>query len=383
MVFGKESPMQQRNKLIAAVALTVGTMGFFNVATAQDTGDKARDAGSAVKDAARDTGAAAKDAARDTKDAAKDAAGNVDVRTEETAGATGGLPAGIQKASKDDSEDIRDILAQVTEAAVTRDGFDDIVERFVDADRNRIGTFLKSAKPEQYTTLNGIVAQLDKDFQAKYGQKFDMKEDIVFGNQYQGMTLVQGEIVNPALLSNWPVQQKSGTGAKIDARPGDTTIKADVDVKNDGKVDNVNIGKNEPDRKNDGKIDLPKVDVNAGELGKPSNKASDKNLDKGRNVAILMLPSMQGSSELTVSLVHELPDSWKIDVPDNVDGQKLLNNLQSHLTKFAQQKDQWPADVNEAYRHAAHHVLQAIYDLPTQGAAAGGAGAGAAGGIGQ
>lgn len=336
--------MQKSNKILTAVALTVGTMGLFSVATAQDAGDKAADK-------AREAGSAVKDAARETKDAAKDAVGNIDVRTEDSAGGAG-LPAGIQKASKDDSEDIRDMLASSTEAAFTRDGFDDLVERFVDADRNRIGTFIKDARPEQYAILNGIVNQLNTDFQAKYGQKFDMKEDIVFGNQYQGMILVQGEIVNPALLSNWPVEQKTKTGAdtKIDAKVGETTVKTDVDVKNDDK------------------IDLP--NVNVGELGKPSNKPGDRNLDKGRNVAILTLPSMHGLPELTVSLIHELPDNWKIDVPDNVDGQKLLTNLQAHLTMFAQQKDQWPADVNEAYRHAAHHVFQAVYDIPHQPAGA-------------
>ena len=361
--------MQKRTPLFTAVALTVAAMGF--TAVAQDAGDKAREAGSAVKDAARDT-----------KDTAKDAVGNIDVRTEGRTGAAAGLPAGIQQASKDDSEDIRDMLASTTEASLTIDGFDDVIERFVDADRNRFGDWMKNANKDQFTTLNGIVSQIRKDFEAKYGQKFDMNEELVFGNAFKGMTLVQGEIVNPALLSNWPVQQSKSSGTSTEIKTGDTTIKADVDVKNDGKIDtpNVNVGKDQPDRKNDGKIDLP--NVNAGELGKPSNKASDRNLEKGRNVAILGLPAMHGSSELTVSLIHELPDAWKIDVPDNVDGAKLLNNLQAHLTAFSQHKDQWPADVNEAYRMAAHHVFEAIYDVQVAKAGAG-AGAGAGARLGQ
>src|SRR5688500_3956954 len=90
-LLSKESTMQKRTPLFTAVALTVAAMGF--TAVAQDAGDKAREAGSAVKDAARDT-----------KDTAKDAVGNIDVRTEGRTGAAAGLPAGIQQASKDDSE---------------------------------------------------------------------------------------------------------------------------------------------------------------------------------------------------------------------------------------------------------------------------------------
>ena len=38
-----------------------------------------------------------------------------------------------------DAEGIRDVIAQIAEASVTKDGLDDVVERFVDADRNRLG----------------------------------------------------------------------------------------------------------------------------------------------------------------------------------------------------------------------------------------------------
>jgi hypothetical protein len=114
-----------------------------------------------------------------------------------------------------------------------------------------------------------------------------------------------------------------------------------------------------------------KVEVTAGApaqpapaVGAPGNKPGDRNLEKGRNVAVVYIPRGHGAPELTASLIHELPDSWKIDVPDNVDGQKLLANINAHLTEFAKMKDKWPTDVNDAYRAATHHVLAAVYDIP-------------------
>jgi hypothetical protein len=270
---------------------------------------------------------------------AADRVGSVDVKTEGTAGQSGQLPAGIQKSSKDDSEDIRDMLASVTEAAVTNGGFDDLVERFVDADRNRLNTFANQDK-EKFATLNGRIEQLRKDWKEKYNQDFDLKEDVVFGNQFQNFQIVQGEIANPALLSNWPVPQKSGISA--DVKVGDTSARVTIDT---------------PARPDPAKPEAP------------GDRAGDRNLDKGRNIAILHFPASHGMQELTVSLIHELPDNWKIDVPDSVSGQQLHDQLLAHFTKFGENKANWPADVNEAYRMAAHHVLAAVYNISVPAAA--------------
>jgi hypothetical protein len=304
--------------------------------------------------------AGAQDAAEKAADRAKDAARDVDVKTEKAASKLkDGLPEGVQPATKDDSEDIRDLFENATEAAIKVNGYNDLVLRFVDADRNRIGTFLKGDNDQKLAKLNGIVGSLSQQFEQKYGQKFDIKDDVVFGNQFQGFHIVQGEIVNPALLSNWPVQQKAKSGAIQDPNPAGRK----TETKNDGKIDVPDVKVDvKDDTKNDGKIDVPKVSV--GEVGKPSDRPGDRNLDKGRNVAVVSFPESHGMPELYASLIHEMPDNWKIDVPDNVDGQKLHDNLCNHLTMFAQHKDQWPADVNEAYRMAAHCVLMAIYDMP-------------------
>ena len=258
------------------------------------------------------------------------------VKTEtRIATSTGGLslPPGVDKASKDDSEDIRDTLGEATEAAFTKGGFDDLVERFVDADRNRLGKFANDNK-EKFAQLDGKVEQLRKDFKAKYGKDLDIDHKVVFGNAFNGFAIAQGEISNPALLSNWPVENKGAMNLKAgDTATVKTTPGSDKGV--------------------------------AGDVKREANKATggDTNLNKGRNVAVVMFPQSHGMPELMVSMIHELPDAWKIDVPDTVDGQKLHDQLLKHLTMFGNDKDKWPADVNEASRMLSHHVLVAVYGV--------------------
>jgi hypothetical protein len=67
--------------------------------------------------------------------------------------------------------------------------------------------------------------------------------------------------------------------------------------------------------------------------------------------------------ELKVPLIHELPDMWKIDVPDSVTGPMLYDNVLKHLTMANEMKDKWPADENDAYRAISHHVLMAIMNV--------------------
>ena len=176
--------MNKHLSLIAAAALTVGGMGVY--ASAQDNATRA--------DQAADRNV------NQTTDDLKRTGERVAERADASASKLNkGLPEGVQPATKDDSEDIRDLFENSTEAAIKVDGYNDLVLRFVDADRNRIGTFLKGDNKQILAKLNGIVGSLNQQFEQKYGQKFDIKDDVVFGNNFQGFHIVPGEIVNTAL----------------------------------------------------------------------------------------------------------------------------------------------------------------------------------------
>jgi hypothetical protein len=322
--------------VLFAFALAVG-VGRWSLADDEASGkkvDRAVDNASNKVDRAADK---VGDTARDATNKTKDKIGDIDVKTEKSVGQTADLPAGIQKATKDDSEDIRQALADTSEAVLSK-SLHKVRNKLVDADRNR----LKDLKDDD-ATLAGRIEQIRKDWKAKYGKDFDIEHKIAFGPDFKGFVIVQGEIANPALLSNWPVDNskaKSGAGASL--KVGETKVEAQV---SGGGANATATGARD-------------------ETNKPGNKPGDRNLEKGRNVAIVTFPAEAGMPEVTASLIHELPDQWRFDIPDTIDSMKFYQNLLAHMTQFGEMKDQWPTDVNEASRLITHHVLEALYDIP-------------------
>ena len=211
-----------------------------------------------------------------------------------------------------DAEGIRDVVAQIAEAAVTKDGLDDLVERFVDADRNRLG----QSDLKDHEKLNGIIEQFRKNWKAKYSQDFDIKdEDAVFNDQFA--MIMQGEIGEGARVAGERVP-----GERV---PGDTTTPPAAPA---------------PDR-----------DKVAG---------GDTNRDAGRNVATVMIKESHGLPAAHLFMIHEMPDAWRLDLPDTVSAEQLRGNLENALTKLNEKQAEWPADVNDAYRHATHLIVLAV-----------------------
>ncbi len=227
------------------------------------------------------------------------------------------LPDGITARDLKDQDDIRTGLAKLTEAALKKGGFDDLVARFVDPDRDRMKKYAK----ENFADLDGTLDTFNKEWKSKYNQDFDMKASAVYTDQFAN--IIQGEITNPAMLSNWPVD------------PTPRTIAPKEKADEHGKMN-------------------------------PKPHGYDAKLNKGRNVAVVCVADSHGLPAINVSMIHELPDMWKLDVPDNIEGKTIHDNLLTHLNYLGTHKDQWPADVNDAYRLVSHHMLMAVYniDLP-------------------
>ena len=283
----------------------------------QKTGEVLKEAGRDARDAAVAGGQKIDNAVDRAVDRTRENV-NVDVHTNDAqqAGARG-------TAAAPDAEGIRDVIAQVAEAAVTKGGLDDLVERLVDQDRNRLG----QGQLNNLTDLDGRIDQFRKDWQAKYNQDFDISnEEQAFPNSTFAIT--QGELGRDA----------AGAELKVDVdRNADGTRTANVDVDRKSGVD------------------------------RPDSAAADANRnDPGRNVATIRVQSSQGMPALTVPMIHEAPDRWKIDVPNTLTAEKLKANVLAHLTAVNQMKDQWPADVNQAHAMVAHHVLMALMDQPAQ-----------------
>src|SRR5207253_34142 len=93
------------------------------------------------------------------------------------------------------------LLGQVTNRALTKGGFNDVAERFNDADRKRIDAWIKDKNnKEKLDVLDGRIAQFQKDWKAKYNENFKIyKDDVVFGNAM--LPAAQGEIGKDAQLA--------------------------------------------------------------------------------------------------------------------------------------------------------------------------------------
>lgn len=238
------------------------------------------------------------------------------------------LPAGIAAKDLKEAGDIRNAFGAVTEEAFdTDDAFDNIVNRLVDADRNRIAKW-RETKPN-FAPLHARTAELNRLWKAKYGKEFDVDEKVIFGEGGH-VAMLTGEVADPTqLVGKWPV---APVGPEAMTAAGKEPAKA-------------------------APADTAQQTRDAGKVG-----GGDVNLEKGRNVAIARFPASHGMPAIDSSLIHELPDIWRFDIPDNIDGQKLHDNLLAHLNQLGD-GSHWPADIKEAYRIVGHHVLMALYDV--------------------
>jgi len=241
--------------------------------------------------------------------------------SDRTSGMTGDRMSGDRTSGTDmapDAKGIRNTIADATEAAVKKDGFDNLVRRFVDADRDRISK--NNLTRADWDKLNGRIDQFRKDWKAKYNQDFGVDHrELVFNDQFK--------------ITEGTIGEAQPAGARMGA--SDTS----------GAAANPSAPDTTPG---------PQADKTAG---------GDVNREPGRKVAKFTFPASHNMPDVYVPLIHEFPAAWKIDVPDQLDARKLYDNLLTQLTMIDDHKDMWPTDVNDAYRLVSHHVLMAVMDM--------------------
>lgn len=306
--------MQKQLRFLAAAALAVG--GVATWSWGQDTATEAEPAQSdSLQQAGERAGQSADRAAEDIGEKSDKVLSGQGLKGTEAA---------------PDAEGIRDVLAQVAEAAVTEDGLNDVTERFVDADRNRIGEGLSEGN-EAY---NQLVEKFQEAWKTKYDQEFDISnEEEVF--KAEMVSIRQGEIGDSARLAG----ERSDVDVNADIDSTDDTADATADV----NVDN-NTGIDAPD------LDSPQ-------------SAEDRNRnDPGRNTATVKISESHGMPAVTVPLIHELPDSWRIDIPDSIDANALRTSMTESLQKCLDMQAEWPADVNDAYLAVSHTLLAGLFE---------------------
>jgi len=238
--------------------------------------------------------------------------------------ATPQLPNGFQLKDLSQLDNVRKELADVTEYALTTDDFGKIVDNLAVQNRDR----LKDYKNQDFKTMNDIVTQLNKDWNAKYGHDFNIKRaNNVFTDRE---VIVQGVVTEANVAAaNFPVPAEMTEQARTAA----AKVAAD------------------------------------GQQGQVQQVAA-QNLKDAKGVAIVRLPAEGSVPELNVSLIEEggvlgsgVLGGWHIAVPDNLTSQQIHTQLRSHLTFLSENSAQWPADETVAYRAVSRHVLMALYDV--------------------
>jgi len=312
--------MHRITSLLAASTMTIGGIAFMSQARGADPANQNNDTVTRTETQTTDT--------RTTNANANNTNGN------------------NPSAQAPDADDIRKTIVKITEDAVTKGDFHKLTKYFVDADYNRVKNFKAS---DNFAKLDGRIEEFRKDWKSKYNEDFGFTKDrdAVLDNSFARIT--QGEIGEARTASGKempsaePQNVKGGTPQDLQ-KSGVNQPDANSSKTFGGET------KREPGR------NIATVTI-AGEA-----KAS-ASVQPGQNPPVNA--NMEANKEMAIPMIHELPDNWKIDIPDNIDGQKLYDNLVKHLTMFDEQRANWPADKNEAYREATRHVMEALMESGT------------------
>jgi hypothetical protein len=227
------------------------------------------------------------------------------------------LPEGFQMKDLKQIDNVHEQLAKLTNHALTQGDFGKVVDQLAVFNRDQ----MKDWKNQDFKTLDGEIAQINKDWKTKYGHDFKIKAD-AFDDRFM---IVQGVVIDPNVAAmNFPLRAVSNE-AQLAAHQ--QSARSD---ENRGQVDNVTA----------------------------------QDLKDSKNVAIMNLPDAMMLPALHVSLVEEgMIGTWRFAVPKSMTSQTLHTQLQNELSYLGRDTSQWPATEADAYRIVAHRVLMALYNV--------------------
>lgn len=250
-----------------------------------------------------------------------------------------GLPAGIEWSDEAaDVSDVRSVIDDIAGAAVIENGFNDVVERFVDQDRNRFGEWMDEGENREFTEFNAAARRFQDAYEAKFNKEFDFDAE----KALVGLSAIQGEVENPTLVaSNWPVQPTMGAGGADEARvAGGVT----------NEQGNIEEGRQ-----------VAIATIPAPHKGQPMNQRAAGAAQEPAERQDAHRAGMAGGG-LRVSLVNEFPGTWKVDVPNSRAPQQVYADLAQCVGKLADNAAQW-GDETQVQHMVAHEVLCAIYGV--------------------
>jgi len=240
------------------------------------------------------------------------------------------LPPGVTPKDLNSDKSIDKAFKAVAEDGMSKTGFDNLVSKLVDQDRDRIkksvanNRSLSNVDGNNNKRLTDVIADIEGTFKSKYNSKFDI--DISKSYTTDFIHIMTGEVTDPQLLvGKWPV---------------DPVSLSDMNAGTAGKVTQSDA-----------------------DIAKSKTFGGDVNLEKGRNVAVAYVMGNHGLKGFTASLIHENLVGWKFDVPNTMTADQLYNNLVANLSYLDQHKETWSTDVNQANREFTHAISASLFNI--------------------
>jgi hypothetical protein len=187
------------------------------------------------------------------------------------------VPPGIQASQDQDTSQLRETLANVVSYVLNKNDVSKISGYIAQAKQNRLGDLSKLDNDRE---LNAVIDKIQKSWRDKYNIGFHATAEVFGENRLGNVAFVVGEITQPALLSNWPIQNKVGSDVRRDIR--------------DGQIKGGNV--------------------------------ADDNALKGMWVGIATFPESHGLPEVTCSFIKQ-DNTWKIEIPENIQFQTFRDSL--------------------------------------------------------
>lgn len=273
------------------------------------------------------------------------------------------MPQGIKWSDEAaDLGDVRGVLDDIAGAAVIENGFNDVVERFVDQDRNRFGEWMDQGENREFTEFNAAAKRFQEAYKTKFNKDFDFDAEKALAS----ITAVQGEVEDPTLVAaNWPVPAMAGMEMPGEPRVAGERAPTDEqgNIQKGRQVAIVTIpaphkatgmGGERPGDRLTG--DRP----GERQPGDRPDAGAERRPAQGAEAGVAQAMRSLGG-ELHVSLVNEFPGAWKVDVPNSRLPQQVYSDLAQRVGKLADSTAQWPSEESQVQHVIAYEVLCAIY----------------------
>jgi len=253
---------------------------------------------------------------------------------------------------------VRQLAGNLTESALKKGGFNDIVNTFAKADRERI-----MAENVDYSDLDKRIDQFRSDWKSKYNQDFQIQNPNAVFNSLQVVPGADAKHLT-ALISS-PVSLNNGqsglNNSAVDPSRSGTSSGNQAGQQTSGQQAS---GSSSGGRTMNGTVTQDQLSQGEQALGQANSSGiggSNQTGTTGGNAQGNTSALVKSPLAVTLHLINEgnILDTWRLESP-GLSGQQLRDNLIKCVSKLDQNKDQWPSDSLQAQQKVSYEILSAI-----------------------